>query len=211
MTKKITKRLFTLLLAATLVFPLISCGGKAPEVNDPEPNTPVVSTPPETPVTVAPPAETPIPPEPIEPKTWSGFEVNFFIYKSEPYEAPYASAQVCSSKEELLPLYEGLDEKETATLQEGLAKYDDAYFENHTLIWVSFVCPSSSHFVFMDSIELRREQDETAIHFIDAVMRDNGKWPDTQVYYCIILTTEEDIDIDSSEKIEVYFRETKFS
>jgi hypothetical protein len=39
MKKKITKRIFTLLLTAMLVFPLISCGGKAPEVNDPDPNT----------------------------------------------------------------------------------------------------------------------------------------------------------------------------
>ena len=41
MTKKITKRIFVLLLAAMLVFPLISCGGKTPEANEPTPATPV--------------------------------------------------------------------------------------------------------------------------------------------------------------------------
>ena len=201
MKKKITKRIFTLLLAAMLMFPLISCGGKAPEVNDPEPNTPVVPTPSETQT-----------PEQIEPRTWSDFETNYFEVKPLEYDGakPSANAIVVHSQAELLTLYEGLTEEDAAELQNNLKAYDDAYFENHTLILVEYFRSGNVLNPNIHKVELTKDQNETALR-LEVTSMTTGTVASAKIHSYITLSIEEKIDVDSSEKIEVYFSDWKMS
>ena len=148
MKKNVTKRLFTLLLSAMLVFPLISCGGKTPEANEPTPDTPAVSTPPETPVTVSPPAETPVTvvppsetpdvpetPDPPQPPVVKKIAVERRIYDTaKGHDLGSKREFVFNSRQELEEFYEANPHKFGEDFLDFIAKYDDAYFADRSLI-----------------------------------------------------------------------------
>ena len=101
------KRIISLLLLAMVTVVLFSCGGEYSEVNDPEPNTPVVSTPPET--------QTPSEPE-HTPSLPQATMFPYGILSSEQRENAVKQADiydtivtVIKSKEELTPCIEAVD------------------------------------------------------------------------------------------------------
>ena len=134
MTKKITKRIFVLLLAAMLVFPLASCDGEYSEANEPIPDTPAVSTPPETPVTVVPPAETPVVPEPVDN---SYAEFDFLAGHIRNNDAEYYGNNIFAvfeTEEAMVEYYSYLPQEQ---YDEYFNSYDAQFYQENQLVVIA--------------------------------------------------------------------------
>ena len=214
MTQKITKRIFVLLLAAMLVFPLASCGGKAPEVNDPEPNTPVVSTPPETPVTVAPPAETPVTvvppaetpvvpePDPVDNSyadfvAWKGVLRNndAEIYRNNIYA-------VLKTEEEMAEYYSYLSQE---LYNRYFSSYDAQFYQEKQLVVIAF----ETEFGFedlSDTLSVRAVEEESGlVIYVDRLILEFDT-VDASEFWSLVKPIDKDIEIGNPKEITVKYK-----
>ena len=126
------KKLFTLILALLMTLSFASCGGECPEKATPdnptiEPNTPEVVTP-DVPETPAPPEDTEAVHIAVEQRVYTCS--NNFTLEENNY--------VFNSRPELDAFYEANAKTLGDDFVEFTAKYDDAYFADHSLIGVLF-------------------------------------------------------------------------
>ena len=191
MTKKITKRIFTLLLAAMLVFPFASCGGKTPEANEPTPDTPAVSTPPETPVTVVPPSETPVVPEPDPVDNsyadfvgWKGTLRNNDI---ENYGQNIFA--VFQTEEEMAEYYSYLSQE---LYNRYFSNYDAQFYQEKQLVVLAFVADSDIEDVSGITSVRAVEEESGLVIYVDGLV---DEWSMYDAYWTLLKPIDKDIEI----------------
>ena len=193
MKKKITKRIFTLLLAAMLVFPLASCGGEYPEANEPTPDTPAVSTPPETPVTVVPPSETPVVPEPPPDPATFQYHAESHVLRTSYYNEVVGVFQTESA------LKEHFSKMTEEKYGEHFAAYDAAYFGEKTLVVISVIAGIGSPKCDVVSVDMN-EQSQLVVD-IDVWQPIDSA--DDACEWTVLLSVDNDAQIENSEEVKM--------
>ena len=194
MKKKITKRIFTLLLAAMLVLPLISCGGKTPEANEPTPDTPAVSTPPETSVTVVPPSETPVVPEPdpvdnsyADFVAWKGTLRNKNV---EDYGQNIFA--VFQTEEEMAEYYSYLSQK---LYDRYFSSYDAQFYKEKQLVVIAFATGLGVEDL-SDSLSVRAVEEESGlVIYVDRLRLPEYDTVDATEFWSLVKPIDKDIEI----------------
>ena len=194
MKKKITKRIFVLLLAAMLVFPLASCDGEYSEANEPTPDTPAVSNPPETSVTVVPPAETPAIPDNNFPSSVMYTTEDTFSYHYSYYEGKSLSTEEKSYSASCAMIIRNVDDLSALSTQEPFAMYDDAFFAKNNLL--VYETQSGNGIKDMEVRGAYREVvDGVPIHVFN-ILKTTAETP-AFVYVTLIVELDKNIDLQN--------------
>ena len=193
-----TKKIFSLLFAVLLLLSFSACGGAYPEDKETEPNTP------ENPETQT--------PDPIQPRNWSDFE-NWYFWGKEVDKSEgelYAKAHIVRNVTALQALRENLTEDEKTKFAEAFSKCDEAYFESHTMVLLVIPFDNYVDIQSVSLAELTKDADGARVVFN---LRGEVTTEMAPYYsYCYIaLSTEEEIDIDSSDTIDIYYDTHKLS
>ena len=202
MKKNVTKRLFTLLLAAMLVFPLASCGGEYSEANEPEPNTSVVSIPPETSVS-APVISTTkdISDENNKPGTELNFVVGFHrnVEKSPAVGNVFA---VFKTEEEMADYYSYM---ETGKYNEFFGRYDAQFYSKKQLLVIAYAIDEKelNNLDELVTAQIEQEKDELVVTLnLKPKQSDtNGQTTDLTA----LLAIDKDIFLNNPEDIRVVY------
>ena len=214
MTQKITKRIFTLLLTAMLVFPLASCGGEYPEANEPTPDTPAVSNPPETPVTVAPPAETPVtvvPPSetPVvpEPDPVDNSYADFVGWKGtlrnknvENYGQNIFA--VFQTEEEMAEYYSYLSQE---LYNRYFSNYDAQFYQEKQLVVLAFVADGDIEDVSGITSVRAVEEESGLVIYVDRLILEIDT-VDAAEFWSLVKPIDKDIEIGNPKEIKVKYK-----